>query len=202
MLAVEDDGPVIGAVAYLRRDKGHAVLLRAMPDILRSFPDCSLVIVGDGPEKGSLESLAMDLGIGGSVTFAGLREDVPLVLSAFDVFCQPSVRNEGVPQSVLQAGAAALPVVSTRVGGIPEAVVHGETGFTVRPDDPGALAKAICDLLASPSVGRQMGEAGRQHVSASYSVNRMLDLTEQAYASALRTARSRRRTTGVGPAGP
>jgi len=196
-LGVAAEGPVIGVVAYLRQDKGHAVLFRALPGILESYPKCSLVVVGDGPERANLEALAGRLGIEASVRFAGLREDIPVVLPGFDIFCQPSLRNEGVPQSVLQAAAVALPVVSTEVGGIPEAVVHGETGFVVPPDDTDALAKAISALLADRGLRRRLGDVGRRHVSQSFSVQRMLDLTERAYAAALRSAVSRK-----GPASP
>ena len=191
LLGAEEGAPIIGVVAYLRRDKGHAVLLRAIPRILASHPGCSLVIVGDGPERRNLEALAAELGVETSVRFAGLREDVPIVLSAFDIFCQPSVRNEGVPQSVLQAGAAELPVVGTAVGGIPEAVVHGETGLVVPPDDPEALAGALSALLADAQMRCRLGRAGRRHVSQEFSERRMLDRTEEAYSIARRAARAR-----------
>ena len=201
-LGVAGDGPVIGVVAYLRQDKGHAVLLQALPEILESFPECSLVVVGDGPERLNLEALAGHLGIERSVRFVGLREDIPLVLAGFDIFCQPSLRNEGVPQSVLQAGAVARPVVSTEVGGIPEAVVHGETGFLVPPDDADALAEGISALLADRELGNRLGEAGRRHVSGAFSVQRMLDRTELAYAAALRSAASGGGTVSPGPSVP
>jgi len=191
VLGVAAEGPVLGVVAYLREDKGHAILLRAMPEVLRKYPDCSLVVVGDGPQRAHLEALARRLKIEAAVRFVGLWEDVPVVLNAFDVFCLPSVRNEGVPQSALQAGAAGLPVVSTAVGGIPEAVVHDVTGVVVPPGDSGALAQAICALIADPELRRRLGEAGGEHVAASFSIQRMLDLTEQAYAAALRCAVSR-----------
>ena len=199
-LGVAGDGPVIGVVAYLRQDKGHAVLLQALPEILESFPQCSLVVVGDGPERFNLEALAGHLGIERSVRFVGLREDIPLVLAGFDIFCQPSLRNEGVPQSVLQAGAVARPVVSTEVGGIPEAVVHGETGFLVPPDDADALAEGIAALLADRELRNRLGEAGRRHVSGAFSVQRMIDRTELAYAAALRSAASRGGTVSPDPA--
>jgi glycosyltransferase involved in cell wall biosynthesis len=190
-LGVSAEGLVVGMVAFLRRDKGHSVLFGAMPRILDSCPTCSLVVVGEGAERANLEAQARDLGIADSVRFAGLREDIPFVLSAFDIFCQPSVRNEGVPQSVLQAGVAALPVVSTEVGGIPEAVLDAETGFIVPPDDSDALAEAIARLLADPQLRQRLGEAGRHHVTQSFSVDRMLDLTELAFSAAVRSARSR-----------
>lgn len=201
-LGVPTEGPVIGVVAYLRQDKGHAVLLQALSEILESYPECSLVVVGDGPERLNLEALARHLGIEKSVRFVGLREDIPIVLAGFDIFCQPSLRNEGVPQSVLQAGAVARPVVSTEVGGIPEAVVHGETGFLVPPGDADALAERISGLLADSGLRNRLGEAGRRHVSETFSVQRMLDRTEQAYAAALRSAASRGATVGTGPSVP
>lgn len=185
VLGITGEGPVLGVVAYLREDKGHAILLHAMPEMLRKRPDCSLVVVGDGPQRARLEVLARRLQIEAAVRFVGLREDVAVVLCAFDVFCLPSVRNEGVPQSILQASAAGLPVVSTAVGGIPEAVVHGVTGVVVSPGDSGALARVIGGLIADPELRRRLGEAGAEHISTSFSVQRMLDLTERAYAAAL-----------------
>jgi glycosyltransferase involved in cell wall biosynthesis len=198
-LGIHGEGPVLGVVAYLREDKGHSVLLRAMPEILRRCPDSVLVLVGDGPERQRLEKQARSLGIDGAVRFAGLREDIPFVLSTFDVFCLPSVRNEGVPQSVLQAGAAAVPVVSTAVGGIPEAVIHGRPGTVVPPGDVGALASAVCDLICDPAARSRFGQAGRAHVSSLFSVQRMLDLTEEAYVAALRSAALRAGSRRIQP---
>jgi glycosyltransferase involved in cell wall biosynthesis len=192
-LGFSGDRPVLGVVAYLRPDKGHAVLLSAMPRILESHPSCCLVVVGDGPERVRLEAQAGRLGIEASVRFVGLREDVPNVLCALDAFCLPSVRNEGVPQSVLQASAVGLPVVSTAVGGIPEAVLDDVTGFVVPPADPALLAHALNTLISDPQLRRRFGEAGRRHVTAAFSVAHMLDLTEQAYATALQCAASRGR---------
>ena len=201
-LGVPGEGPVIGVVAYLRQDKGHAVLLRAFPGILESYPACSLVVVGDGPERSNLEALARQLGIEESVRFVGLREDIPIVLAGFDIFCQPSLRNEGVPQSLLQAGAAARPVVSTVVGGIPEAVLHGETGLLVPPGDADALTQAISALLADRELRNRLGDAGRHHVSGAFSVQRMLERTELAYGAALRSAASRGATVRPGHSEP
>ncbi|MCL7972585.1 MAG: glycosyltransferase family 4 protein [marine benthic group bacterium] len=192
-LGLVGDAAVIGVVAYLREDKGHEVLLRAMPGILEDHPDAVLVLVGDGPLRSELEGRVRDLAIQHSVQFAGLREDVASILSAFDVFCQPSLRNEGVPQSVLQAGACGLPVVSTRVGGIPEAVLDGETGILVMPGDAEGIGRAVSALLADRELGHRLGVAARAHVAQSFSLDRMLDLTEEAFADAVRSARARGR---------
>ncbi len=184
-LGLNSTGPVIGVVAYLRPDKGHQVLLRAMPEIVRQQPDCVLLVVGDGSQRCALESMTVDHGLEARVKFLGAREDIPDVLSALDVFCLPSVRNEGVPQSVLQAGAAGLPVVSTAVGGIPEAVIDGKTGIVVPPGDAQSLAEALTALLADPESRDRMGRAGRRHVQDVFSLGEMLDRTESAYEAAL-----------------
>lgn len=184
-LGLDGTGPVIGVVAFLRPDKGHQVLLRAMPEIVRQQPDCVLLVVGDGSQRSALESMTAAHSIEASVRFLGAREDIPDVLSALDVFCLPSVRNEGVPQSVLQAGAAGLPVVATAVGGIPEAVIDGKTGIVVPPGDPHSLAEALVALLADPESRDRMGHAGRRHVKDVFSLREMLDRTESAYEEAL-----------------
>jgi len=184
-LGLDSMGPVIGVVAYLRPDKGHRVLLQAMPEILRSQPSCVLLVVGDGAERSALEAMTLEHGLQSRVSFLGLREDVPDVLSTLDVFCLPSVRNEGVPQSVLQASAMGIPVVGTAIGGIPEAVIAGKTGIVVPPGDARSLAEALIALLADPASRERMGHAGRRHVTDFFSLDAMLDRTENAYAAAL-----------------
>jgi glycosyltransferase involved in cell wall biosynthesis len=199
-LGLDGTGPVIGVVAYLRPDKGHQVLLRAMPEIVRQQPDCVLLVVGDGSQRSVLESMTVDYGLEARVRFLGAREDIPAVLCALDVFCLPSIRNEGVPQSVLQASAAGLPVVSTAVGGIPEAVIEGKTGIVVPPGDARSLAEALAALLADPECRDRMGHAGRRHVKDVFSLREMLDRTESAYEEALLAGAADgrgRRVTGV-----
>jgi len=190
-LGIPREVPVVGVVAYLRPDKGHAVLLEALPAIRRRVPQALLVVVGDGRERVALHTRAADGLPAGAVRFLGAREDVPALLSAMDVFCLPSIRNEGVPQSLLQASAAGLAVVSTTVGGIPEAVRDGLTGLLVPPGDPAALARAVADLLVDAERRARMGTAGRDYVRSEFSLAAMLDRTEQAYALALRRASAR-----------
>jgi glycosyltransferase involved in cell wall biosynthesis len=114
------------------------------------------------------------------VVFAGHRTDVPEILQALDIFVLPS-NWEGLPNAVLEAMAAGLPVVATRVGGVPEVVVEGQTGILVPPRDPNALADALLTLLRDPNLRRRMGQAGRQRVQEYFSVDQMVSKTETLY---------------------
>jgi glycosyltransferase involved in cell wall biosynthesis len=132
--------PVIGNVAHLAGHKAQRDLVAAMPAVLRSVPEARLVIVGDGEERGSLEAQIQSLSLGSSVVMTGFRSDVANILATFDVFAMSS-RLEGFCNSVLEAFAVGVPVVSTRAGGLPEMVFDGETGLLTPVADPEALAR-------------------------------------------------------------
>lgn len=157
-LAPPHDGrePVIGVVGRLAPEKGLDVLLRAMP----SIPTGHLVVLGEGPERGHVEDLVRTLGIAERVTLAGWVEPPWTARWSFDVLAMPST-NEGFPLVVLEALQAGIPVVASRVGGIPEMIVDGENGVLVAPQDPLALAEAVGALLADPDRLHAMGERGR-----------------------------------------
>lgn len=152
------EGPIVGTIGRLDRQKGLDVLLRA----LAALPEARLIIVGDGIERNSLEDMAAELGISQRVRFEGWREEPRRYLTMFDVFVLPS-RLEGLPLAILEAMLARLPVVATRVASVAEAVIDGETGFLVAPDDPAALTAALRTLLADPQRRAEMGSRGRQH---------------------------------------
>jgi len=135
------------------------------------------VIAGDGVQRGDLEDQTQALGLADAVVFAGFRTDVPALLRAADVFVLPSLL-EGLPNTALEAMSVGLPVVATRVDGVPEAVVDGETGLLVPPEDSAALAEALGKLLAEPGTRSAMGEAGRLRAETEFSVERMLDAVE------------------------
>jgi glycosyltransferase involved in cell wall biosynthesis len=118
------------------------------------------LIVGEGPDRPRLEQEIRALGVTERVRLVGERYDVPQLLAEADVFALSSA-SEGMPVSVLEAMAAGLPVVSSRVGGVPELVVDGETGILVRPGDASALAAALSSLIADPAERRRLGAAGR-----------------------------------------
>jgi glycosyltransferase involved in cell wall biosynthesis len=178
------DHLVVGTTSRLLPIKGHHDLFNAAPALLECFPTLRLLIVGDGPARGSLETKAEQLGIRERVTFTGYRTDVRALLQVMDVYAAPS-HGDGHPFSVLEAMAAERPIVGTRVGGIPEAV--GEhAGLLVQPAHPAALSDALAALLADAGLRRQMGVAGRQRVLAKFTTAAMVDRTERAFRAALR----------------
>jgi len=132
----------VTVVANLRAEKGHDVLIEAAPEVLRRFPDAHFDIVGGGPELASLIAQAEARGVLHAVTFSGHCDDVASKLEMADLFVLPS-RSEAFPNAVLEAMAAALPIVATGVGGIRELIDHEQTGLLVAPDDPRMLADRI-----------------------------------------------------------
>jgi glycosyltransferase involved in cell wall biosynthesis len=168
-------GPVIGSVAMFRGSKGHAQLLDAFDLLHRAVPGARLLLVGDGIRRAWVERLARDRGLAGSVVFTGFRTDVPALLATMDCFVLASTRTEGVPQSLLQAFAAGVPVVASAVGGIPEVVRHGVTGLLVTADDPPALAAAMREVLDDRPAARDRARAARRLVEEQFSHARSIE---------------------------
>ncbi len=173
-LGVPVDSLVVGIVASLGKVKDHAMFLQAAACTLARVPEAYFVIVGDGLLRGSLEESARCLGISRRVMFAGVREDLPRVLTAFDVACLTS-RSEAFPMAVLEYMAAGLPVVATDVGGVGEAVVAGLTGELVQQGDADAFSAALVRLLESPGLRRSLGDAGRRRHAELFSEARMVN---------------------------
>ena len=162
------DGLHLVFVGRLAPVKGLRVLLSALAQSGRD--DVRLTIVGDGTERATLETQARPLGE--RVRFTGYQsqEEVAQILSTADAFILPSFA-EGVPVVLMEALAAGLPVMATRITGVPELVDHGVSGLLVTPGDPDALARAIDDLAARPDRGRSMGAAGREAVRAEFDID-------------------------------
>jgi len=186
-LSLPPDAVVIGNVAHLAGHKSQADLIAAMPAVIAAVPRARLVIVGDGEERGALTAQAASLGLAERIHFTGFRDDVPRLLTAFDVFAMSS-RLEGFCNSVLEAFAAGVPVVATRAGGLPEMVLDGETGLLSPIGDPGELARRLVRLISDAPLAAKVAEGGRRLVEAEYTVGRMVEKTIDAYAS-LPTAR-------------
>ena len=140
--------------------KGQSVLLRAVPDLLKAYPDTMVLIAGDGNDRELLEELRDDLNLGAAVRFVGQVDDVRSLLAATDVLCHPSL-HDGLPNSIIEAMAMSLPVVASRLSGIPEVVEHGVTGMLVRANDVADLTDALRRVLDDEQGRAAMGARGR-----------------------------------------
>ena len=172
--------PVIGSVAMFRGSKGHAHLLEAFGRVRARHPEATLLLVGDGIRRAWVEGLARDAGLGDAVVFTGFRPDVPPLLGVMDCFVLASTRTEGVPQSLLQAFAAGVPVVASAIGGIPEVVADGATGLLVQAGSAEALAGGIERVLDDRAEADRRALAARalveERFSHTASITRLLAL--------------------------
>jgi len=180
-LGLSAKATIIGIVATLRSWKGHRYLLEAFSRLHGRGEDLHLLIVGDGPYRQLVENLVRDFGLTGRVTMPGNQRDVVPWLRAMDIFVLPSYANEGVPQAILQAGACSLPILSTSVGGISEAVEHEHTGLLVEPKNAQALKTALARLLANPALRLRMGEAAMYKVRHQFGIETMLNRMETVF---------------------
>ena len=184
-LGLRTDQPVIGMVANLRPQKAYDVLIRAAALVRNAIPDVRVLIVGSdddgrGTQMPQLKALVRELELEASVSFLGRRQDVYDVIDTFDIAVLSS-DYEGSPLAVMEYMDAAKVVVATRVGGVPDLVVDGETGLLVEPRDPESLAAAIMSLLRDPARARAMGEAGRERRLREFSIEVTTRKVEELY---------------------
>jgi glycosyltransferase involved in cell wall biosynthesis len=184
---VDEECYLITVVGYLEDVKGHRYLLQALPNILQRHSNVKVVFVGDGVLRDSLKAQVSDSNLSNHVVFAGWQRDVPQILASSDVLVLPSL-SEGLPFAILEAMAAKLPVVATRVGGIHEAVIEGQTGLLVEPASAHSLEKAIMSLLDNPALAGAMGKAGQVRARTEFDVMRMVSETCAVYRSLLENA--------------
>jgi len=177
---------VVGTVAHFSQEKGHETLLKAAASLVARFKNVTYLLVGDGELRSRLHRLTDELKIGSHVSFTGFRSDCEALMKHFDVFCLPS-RSEGLSSAILSAMANRLPVVATKVGGIPELVVNGETGLLVEPDNPPELAGALSQLFNSRELRHRLGHEGRRRIESHFTLERKLDETESLYRTLLGT---------------
>jgi len=171
---------IIGAIGRLAIEKGYAYLLKAFAQVKKIDPEAHLIIVGEGELSLTLQTLKNTLKLNRSVHFLGSRNDVPELLQAMDVFVISSLW-EGLPLVLLEAMASGVPLVATRVGGVPEVVAYGEEGLLVPPGDSDSLAQAITRVLREPSLGQQFADKALQKVRSRYSVEHMVREHERLY---------------------
>ena len=173
-LGVPSASPVVGIVAALRSEKNHSLFVRTAAEVLKQVPDAHFVVVGDGPERPTIESLVNELGINESVHLVGCTHDIPGVLSMCDLFALTS-HNEASPVSILEAMCCRLPVVATDVGSINESVVHGTTGFLVEEGSLEQTTVRWAEILLNDELRQSMGKAGREHVLNGSSLDSMTE---------------------------
>jgi glycosyltransferase involved in cell wall biosynthesis len=171
-LGLAADTPLVAIVAQLIARKGHRYLLQALKTVLPDHPQMQLLIFGRGPLENELRQVIASDGLTPHVRLMGFVDNLPEILGCIDLLVHPA-DMEGLGVSLLQASAAEVPIVASRVGGIPEAVRDGLNGLLVTPGDIPALAAAIHHLLADPKLRQRMGEAGRRLVTNEFSTNTM-----------------------------
>ncbi|NIA15128.1 MAG: glycosyltransferase [Nitrospiraceae bacterium] len=177
-LGVADNQLLVGGVGRLEPVKGFRYLVSAARLVLESVPNARFIVAGTGALAKVLRAEAADLD--DRFRFLGLRDDVPDLMAAMDVFVLPSL-NEGMGRVLLEAGAAATPAVATSVGGVPDIIRAGETGILVPPREPEALANAVCILARDPGARQAMGQAARGAVAPAYGLDHMVARIEALY---------------------
>jgi glycosyltransferase involved in cell wall biosynthesis len=186
-LGIPPDSLVVGYVGWLIPIKGVTYLVNAMAEVVQRHPNSLLVLVGKGDEKGEeeikLSKQVENLGIADNVRFLGWRPDVNEIMGCFDIFVLPSL-NEGMGRVLVEAMSAGLPIVASRVGGIPDLLKDGENGLLVPPANAGALEQAISDLLSDKDRRKRMGETGKK-MCRPYSIEAMVDKIDNLYSRLL-----------------
>ena len=178
-LGLDQNEAVIGFVGWLLPIKGPDYLLKAMDYVWQGHPEASLVLVGKGNMDVDLRAETLRKNANGKVKFLGWREDIDEIMPLFDMLVLPSL-NEGMGRVLVEAMAAGKPVVASRVGGIPDLVRHGETGYLVPPADEEALANGIKKLLDDPAKAKQMGQQGKEYCHQ-FSLEAMIEKLDNLY---------------------
>lgn len=186
-LGIAPGRPVVGSVGRVVEAKAYPDLLAAVDLLRRDVPDVCWLQVGDGPLRDSLAAAVRARGLEGHVLMAGRRDDVGDLLAAMDVWVMSSIR-EGLPVSLLEAMAAARPIVATRVGGIPDAVEDGVSALLVPPEDPGAMAAALGRVLADAALAGRLAAAARDRAVADYGIGTVARRIEDIYHEGLAAA--------------
>lgn len=188
---IPPDAPVIGIIGRLVREKGYFELVEAAEKLNEKFPDCRFLCIGsalksdhDDSQSAILRSIR-NAGLQNRFIFAGLRKDIPELLSIMSIYTLPSWR-EGMPRSIIEAMAMELPVVATDIRGCREEVIHGESGFIVPPRDGNSLYMALEELLSHPEKAVEFGKAGRKRAEKEFSEELVLDRQLEIYENLIR----------------
>jgi glycosyltransferase involved in cell wall biosynthesis len=199
VFGISEGDRVVVNVAHFADHKGQRYLVEAAPLILRDLPRTVFLLIGEGELRLSLMTLARELGVADRVLFPGFLANVHEYLGSADLFVMPS-HMEALGTAALEAMAAGLPVVASRVGGLPEIITAGRDGLLVPPRDPNALAHAVVRMLRDDGLRQRLASEGRKRVRAKFGVDRMVDETVKVYEWLLsRGPRGKKRLTSRGP---
>jgi len=199
-LGLQEDACWIGSVGRLSVEKGHRYLVDALPELRVAVPNLRVAILGDGPERASLEQQARRLGVSDACYLAGFHNDVSSWMQAFDLLVNPSL-TEGLPNVLLEAMALGTPVIATAVGGVPELLDGSRFGLLVSPGDPAALAKAVHQLASDPVEAQEMVQNAYARLD-DYSPERHNRLLLDLYATVLKPTARRNAENVRGPEPP
>ncbi len=180
MLNLAVDDVLLGVVGRFHKQKGHIILIEALPIILRHAPTTHVVCCGDGEEKDRLKRATKNLGLEKHVHFLGVVADAYRILPQIDVVIVPSLW-EGMPNVILEAMAAGRPVIASHIAGMDEVVVDGKTGLLFKPGDPQALAEAVLKLIGNNSLLQQMGSAAFEQAQQKFRIETTVKQTEDYY---------------------
>lgn len=186
-LGLPQSTPLIGMISVLRSWKGHADFINAAKLVLEQSltSQAHFIIAGDGPGRDDIAKKIEKAEMTDRIHLLGFRADVPEVLASLAALVLPSTAHEGVPQIILQAQAMGRPVIGTRVGGIPEVIRNGETGWLVPAKNPAALSVAMARVLQNPTAAEAVGQRALEHVRAHHSLDAMGEHLERLYATYL-----------------
>jgi glycosyltransferase involved in cell wall biosynthesis len=180
-IGIDNQTSLVGMIANFNFEiKGHQFFIEAANIVLKKVPNVQFILVGDGALRQRFENMAEELGIRQKIHFLGKRSDIPVILSSLNVSVLCST-NEGFSNVILESMAAGKPVVATKIGGSPEMVTNGVTGYLVPPADSYSLAKAIINLLNEPNKAEEMGKAGRKIAQEKFTTEAMVKNYEKLY---------------------
>ena len=193
---------LVGLVGRLSWEKGVDIFLAAASRVHAQMPNVHFVVIGDGPDRGALESMRDSLGLQPYFRFLGRRDDMPSVYASLDLMVSAS-RQEGLPIALLEGMASGLPIIATSVGEVPSVVQAGQSGILVPPNDPGALAAAVLELLNDPDQRNRFSSKAREVTAAEFSADRMAGDYAEVYEDvATPTSQSPGVTRDVAPSRP
>jgi glycosyltransferase involved in cell wall biosynthesis len=174
----------IALIGRFDKEKGHSILIKALKTVLPQEPDIRVYFFGEGPDEGRIKRMTEKENLSEHIIFMGVAEDITVCISQMDIIVLPSL-SEGLPNVLLEAMAEARPVVASRVGGVDEVVVDGETGILFEPGDVQSLAEAILKLIRNRQLAEDMGRAGRVRVLEKFSIKKTVKDTVRIYRNLL-----------------